>query len=218
MRTTNLPEVIYMGHLFLDIETYAAKGNEASALNPYHPESKVLLIAYNYYDGFQPPVKKDIKPPSFLKEWESNEKDMLLEFLRFLENLQKKDPHLKVHGFNIHHFDLPYLFGRMKFHGLAPVSELHDLLFRPFGTDMMQLSALISDDTRHREQLWGIGQKKVNEFFGIQIKEGTGLDCSRFYDSKDYDKIIDYCTQEFTFEQLLNSFYLYVRRLVEGKE
>jgi len=207
-----------MGHLFLDIETYSAEQNEESSLNPYMPESKVLLIAYNYYGGFRPPVKSEIRPPTFLKEWEGDEREMLIKFLALLRDLQRKDPFLKIHGFNILKFDLPYLFGRMKVHGLAPERELHDMLFTPFGIDMMQLSSVISDGTRNREQLWGISQTDANRFFHIQLKEGTGKDCSRFYDAREYDRIIDYCTQEFTFEQLLNSFYLYVRTLMAEKK
>lgn len=207
-----------MGHLFLDIETYAVKGNEATALNPYHPEAKILLIAYNYYNSFKPPVAADVKPPTFLTEWELGEKEMLKQFLDMLRTTQRADPHMKFHGFNILKFDLPFLFGRMKSHNLVDEQELHELLFRPFGHDMMQLSSIVSDQTRAKEQLWGIGQKDANKFFGIQVKEGTGVDCSRHYDKKDYDKILNYCQQEFTFEQLLNSFYLYAKRLREDKD
>ncbi len=181
-----------MGHLFLDIETYAAKGNETTALNPYHADSKILLIAYNYYDSFRPPVASDVKEPTFLKEWELGEKEMLRQFLDFLRSTQQKDKHLKMHGFNILKFDLPFLFGRMKTHNLTDEKELHEMLFRPFGHDMMQLSSIVSDQTRVKEQLWGIGQKDANKFFGIQVKEGTGVDCSRYYDIKDYDKIMKY--------------------------
>jgi hypothetical protein len=206
-----------MGHLFLDIETYAAEDDASSALNPYHDKSKVIVISYNYYEGFRPPVAAQIKPPTFLKEWESNEKAVLSEFVSVLRKLKQHDQHLKIHGFNIHKFDLPYLFGRIVSNGIAGTEETHDMLFRPFGHDMMQLSALISNETRAKEQLWGIGQTAANTFFGIQTKEGTGIQCSRHYDAKEYDKIIKYCSEEFTFEQLLNSFYLYARQLGEGR-
>ena len=205
-----------MGHLFLDIETYASESNPDSALSPYLPESKVLVIAYNYYPGFRPPAKAEIKPPVFLKEWEFGEKSMLASFLQALRSIWQKDPHMKLHGFNILKFDLPYLFGRMAFHGLAQEHELHNILFRPFSIDMMQLSSLISDASREKEQLWGISQSKANEFFGIQVKEGSGIDCSRFYDRREYEKIMDYCRKEFTFEQLMNAFYLYAQGLKEG--
>ncbi len=37
-----------MGFLFLDIETYSSKNNPDSSLNPYGPESKILVMSYNY--------------------------------------------------------------------------------------------------------------------------------------------------------------------------
>jgi quercetin dioxygenase-like cupin family protein len=198
-----------MGHLFLDIETYAAKDNGETSLNPYEKGAKVILIAYNYYTGFKPPSKEQIRPPIFLKEWESNEKEILQTFYAFLSATFKKDPYLKITGFNILKFDLPYLFGRMKENSIATERELHDLLFRPFGIDLFQMSALLTEKTQKYEQLWGISHKDASKFFGLKAKEGNGLDCSDFYDKKEFDKILNYSTEEFNFEQLLDAFYLY---------
>lgn len=206
-----------MGHLFLDIETYIDRSVRLSALNPYLPESKVILIAYNYYSGDTPPAKSEIKPPMLLKEWESGEANMLKEFLNTLRELGKKDSKLRIHGFNILKFDLPYLFGRMKVHNIAEEKELHDLFFGVHATDILQVGSIISDDSRQKEQLWDISQEVANRFFGLQMKEGVMEQCSRYYDAKDYDKIEDYCRQEFRFEQLLNSFYLYIQNLKHGK-
>ena len=50
-----------MGFLFLDIETYSSKNNPDSSLNPYESESKILVISYNYYEGFKPPKKENLK-------------------------------------------------------------------------------------------------------------------------------------------------------------
>ena len=58
-----------MGHLFLDIETYSSKAQPDSSLNPYKDGAKVIVIAYNYYPGFKPPAKAEIKKPKFLLEW-----------------------------------------------------------------------------------------------------------------------------------------------------
>jgi len=210
-----------MGHLFLDIETYIAAENEDSGLNPYYPESKVILIAYSYYGSFKPPAKHEIKRPFFLKEWESDERTIMTKFCTLLRSLSERDPYLKISGFNLLKFDLPYLFGRMKIHNLAPEAELHDLLFRPFGIDLFQLTPLISEKTKKHEQLWGINQKETSRHFGLQAKEGTGADCSRFYDRKEYDMIMKYCKEEFNFELMMGKFYLRVLRNsgnVAGKE
>ena len=101
-----------MSHLFLDIETYVSVENESSGLNPYEKESKVIVIAYTYYEGFKPPAGKQIKKPTFLKEWELGEEEMLLKFYRLLKKVQDKETHPpKFIGFNITSLDLPYLFG-----------------------------------------------------------------------------------------------------------
>lgn len=202
-----------MGQLFLDIESYVSKDNDQSGLNPYFPESKVLVISYNYYSGFKPPTKQEIKDPTFLKEWdyeEEGEREMLTNFHHTLTELQKRDAYLKYYGFNILTFDLPYLFGRMKVNDIADNQELYNLLFRRYGFDMYQLSTVISQNSIKHEQLWGMNQKEVSRFFGLQVKEGTGEQCSRFYDKGEYEKIMKYCKEEFNFEQMLDAFYLHL--------
>ena len=199
-----------MGHLFLDIETYSSAEDADSSLNPYLAGAKVLVVAYSYYEGFKPPRGGEVKAPVFLVEWEKGEKELLLAFYRFLKQAKLKDPYLKVTGFNVLKFDLPYLFARMKLLGIADEKELYELLFRPFGLDLMQLSAMLPLETKKYEQPWGLSQKKASEFFGLQQKEGTGLDCSKWYDAKEYDRILRYCTEEFNLEQMLDCFYLYV--------
>ncbi|MCK4729799.1 MAG: hypothetical protein KAT28_00625 [Candidatus Aenigmarchaeota archaeon] len=200
-----------MGHLFLDIETYSSQSNPHSSLNPYLSESKILVIAYNYYPNFKPPIKEELKSPVFLKEWKSDEKTILTEFYKFLKKIENEDNYVKIIGFNILKFDLPYLFGRMKILNIASDLELYNLLFRPFSIDLFQLSPIISDKNKKHEQLWGINHKESCKFFKLQIKEGNGLECSQFYDDKEFNKIMKYCTEEFNFEQLLDAFYLYVK-------
>ena len=117
---------------------------------------------------------------------------------------------MKIAGFNIYKFDLPYLFGRMKLLNVAKEKALHEILFRPFGIDFFQLSPLISPKTVKYGQLWGTNHKEVSAFFKLQVKEGKGSDLSNFYDNKEYDKIIKYCEEEFNFEQMANAFYLHI--------
>lgn len=206
-----------MGHLFLDIETYSSAEDADSSLNPYKKGAKVIVIAYNYYNSFKPPSKGEIKPPVFLKEWESSEKAILEKFYCFLKKTSAADQYLKIAGFNVTKFDLPYLFGRMKLMEIAPEEELHDLLFRPFGVDLFQLTPVISEKTKKHEQLWGINHKDACNFFKLQEKEATGLDCTKFYNEGNYEKIMEYCMQEFNFEQLLDCLYLHVMKNFHNK-
>ena len=206
-----------MGHLFLDIETYISKGDGNSALNPYKDDSKVLVISFSYYGGFKPPAKAQVREPVFLKEWESSEKEILAAFYNFLKKTMKTDPYLKICGFNILKFDIPYLFGRMNSQNIAGKEELYDLLFRPFGIDLMQLSAIISEKTKKHGQLWGANHKETSAFFKLQVKEGTGADVSAFYDKKEFGKIMKYCQEEFNLEQMLDAFYLLATEKISQK-
>lgn len=207
-----------MGHLFLDIETYSSPENKDSSLNPYLKESKVLVIAYNYYNSFKPPKKAEINAPVFLKVWESDEKTILTAFFEFLKKIRAGDRYVKIIGFNITKFDLPYLFGRMDSLNIASKKELHDFLFRPFGIDLFQLSPIISAMTAKHEQLWGINHKDVSKFFKLKEKEGTGLECSEFFDKKEFDKIMKYCQEEFNFEQMLEHFYQHTLKILPKEE
>jgi len=202
-----------MGFMFLDIETYSSKSNPGSSLNPYEQESKILVISYNYYEGFKPPRKENFKEPIFLKVWDSDEKEMLSGFYDLIKEIQRKDNYMKFVGFNILKFDLPYLFGRMKLLGIANEKELYQMFFNKFNLDMYQLSSLISKETSKYEQLWPVNHKKTSEFLKLQIKEGEGIYCSEFYDKKEFDKILDYCSSEFNLEQMFDSLYIHVLNL-----
>lgn len=210
-----------MGYLFFDIESYVSVHNRNSGFNSYEKEAKVIVISYNYYPGFHAPKKEQLKQPIFLKEWESSEKEILAKFYTLIKervegemavNKSGKElTRLKMVGFNILKYDLPYLFGRMEQLKIADKRELFYYLFvMPYAVDLYYLTPMVSQKTKEYRQLWGIGQKEINEFFGIQVKEGRGDELSRFYDAKDYTKIMKYCTEEFTFEQLYDAFLMHV--------
>jgi hypothetical protein len=202
----------HMGYLFLDIETYVSPDDDTSGLNPFRPASKVLSIAYNYYDGFK--VKEsEIRKPTILKEWEDGEKKILIKLWDFLRVKLENDEHLKFLGFNILKFDMSYLFGRMQVLEIADNNEMYEVLYRrPHYIDLGQISQVITKN-RFKEFL-NVSQKTTNRFFNLPIKKGTGKDVSKFYDKKEYDKILDYMNEEFCFELL----YQKLRRHVFAKK
>ena len=117
-----------MGFLFLDIESFVAPHNERSGLNPHHDESKVIVIAYNYYDLRKAPCAGEIKAPTFLYDWvEGSEKELLDKFWGILKEIHESDDFLKIVGFNQLAYDLPYLFSRMDYHAIAHKQELFDI-------------------------------------------------------------------------------------------
>lgn len=201
-----------MGFLFLDIESLVDPEDQKSGLNPFHKNSKVIVIAYNYYSSHAAPKEGQIKAPSFLLEWEiGSEEKLLKEFYTILKTIEKKefnsgDEFLKIVGFNHLAYDLNYLFCRMTKHNIAPQKELFNLLFtNPKHIDMAQLGMAVSKATKRDEDFRTISQKTINSYYEIPIKEATGKDVSKFYLAKDYPKIMKYCTEEFTFELLYQS-------------
>jgi DNA polymerase elongation subunit (family B) len=200
-----------MGYLFLDIESFVAIKNEQSGLNPFHPESKVIVISYNYYALEKAPISSQIKKPLFLFEWViGSEKELLKKFLEILRNIYSKDTFLKIVGFNHLAYDLPFLFARMKKNNVAEEKELFDFLFtNPRHVDLSQLAMPVSNKTKKDEDFRCISQKVINSYFDIPIKEATGKDVSTFYIKKNYDLIEKYVKEEFTFEQLYQSLLVY---------
>lgn len=201
-----------MGYFFIDIETYVDPKQPETGLNPYMDNSKIISVAYNYYEEFHL-SEKHITPPTILREWEAGEQDILVRIYNFLKLKIEKDKHLKILGFNNLKFDITYLFGRLVVNKIAPVYKIYDILYRkPHYIDLGQLSQIISN---HRfKDILNIGQKQANKFFGLPIKKGSGKDVTKFYLNSEYDKIIDYIKQEFSFELL----YINLRRHIYKKK
>ena len=201
-----------MGFLFLDIESFVDPEDNLSGLNPFHEQSKVIVVAYNYYSLNNAPTSGQIKPNSFIFEWEAgSEKKLLEDFYNVLKTIEKKefdsgDNFLKIVGFNHLAYDLNYLFSRMSHHKIAPQKELFNLLFTfPRHIDLAQIGMAVSKATKRDEDFRTISQKTINAYYQIPVKEATGKDVSVFYSKKDYTKIRKYCTEEFTFELLYQS-------------
>lgn len=203
--------LVSMGFLFLDIESLVDPKDELSGLNPFHDNSKVLVIAYNYYSLPKAPKAEQVKPPSFIFEWEEgSEKKLLQKFFDVLSEIHKKDDMLKIVGFNHLAYDLNYLLARMTHHKIAPQKELFNILLTsPRHIDLAQMGMAVSKATKRDEDFRTISQKTINSYFEIPIKEASGKDVSKFYLDKDYHKIKKYCEEEFTFELLYQSLLAY---------
>jgi len=197
-----------MGYFFIDIETFVDKEVPESGLNPYLSSSKIICITYNYYDEFHL-SEKHIKRPTILKEWETSEVDILSRIYNFLRIKIDVDTHLKIIGFNNLKFDMTYLFGRLVINKIAPSEEIYDIFYRrPHCIDLGQLSQIISN-SKFKEIL-NISQKEANKFFGLPVKKASGKDVSNFYRNKEFEKIIEYVNEEFSFELL----YINLRRYI----
>ena len=201
-----------MGYFFIDAETYIDKEKPESGLNPYIASSKIICIAYNYYDEFHL-SEKHIKKPTILKEWETSEADILNKIYTFLKLKIEADKHLKIIGFNNLKFDMTYLFGRLVVNKIAPTEEIYDVFYRrPHYIDLGQLSQIISNNKF--KEILNISQKDANKFFGLPLKHGSGKDITIFYKNKEYEKIVEYINEEFSFELL----YISIRRHIYKKK
>lgn len=196
-----------MGFLFLDIESFIDPLEPGSGLNPYFEKSKIIVIAFNYYSNQIAPEGEQIKPPTFLFEWvEGSEKKLLEKFYSELKQICEKDAFLKIVGFNQLAYDLNYLFGRLKYHKIDSEKELFDKLFtKPRHIDLAQLGMAVSRSTKRDSDFRTISQKTINSYYNIPLKEASGKDVSIFYLKKEYEKIVKYCQEEFTFELLYQS-------------
>lgn len=196
-----------MGYLFFDIESYVDPQDERSGLNPFHKESKVIVISYNYYSSTMYPTASQLKRPTFLYEWElGSEKKLLEEFFLVLESIFAKEKQPKIIGFNHLAYDLNYLFARMSFYEIAPQQKLFNYLFSlPRHVDLAQLGMAVSEKTKRDSDFRCISQKNINSIFDIPIKEDDGKDLTKYYIKKNYEKIKKYCEEEFTFELLYSS-------------
>ena len=196
-----------MGFLFLDIESFVDPADERSGLNPFHNESKVIEIAYNYYGSQSAPKPAQIKEPTLLCEWEiGSEKKLLEKFYSMLKEKYQSDSMLKIIGFNHMAYDLPYLFSRMVFYDIDSKKNLFDAIFSlPRHIDLAQLGMAVSELTKKNEDFRNISQKAINAYYDIPIKEDNGKELTRFYLEENFDRIKRYCLEEFTFELLYQS-------------
>jgi DNA polymerase elongation subunit (family B) len=196
-----------MAYLFLDIESFVDPEDTRSGLNPFHKNSKVIVISYAYYASPFPPSPAEVKKPCFMFIWNfESEKQLLKEFYINLKKLSEGQEYFKIIGFNQLAYDLPFLFSRMAKHKIAPEKELFDLLFSKVRhIDLAQISMAVSKFTKRDQDFRNISQKAINLAYDIPIKEDNGVDVTRYYLEKRYDKIEKYCAEEFTFELLYQS-------------
>jgi len=203
--------VLTLGWLFFDIETKSFKGAK-DALNPHMPDAGVIVIAYKYYPGFTPSRHSESEN---LTAWNDNdEKDILMNFYGKLTSLSSKDKYLKLVGFNILNFDLPYLYSRMFHHSVASAEELYETLIRrPYRLDLAQVGAIFSPFSRKHGEFGIGGQKDLNKYFNIPLKSRSGSEINHLYHKGKYEEILKYEREEFTFCDL---YFKIKNALIEG--
>ena len=120
-----------------------------------------------------------IEPINVIAEWQSSEEDILEKAYSFL--MEGDEWNFVPCGYNILHFDLPFLFSRFQSVLKKPVT--YEFLDRPT-LDLKSVFILMN----------GGRFKGSNKF--IKKNGWTGKTVPEWYKQKEYDKIIKYIVNE----------------------
>ena len=168
-----------MTRLFLDIETYSP------GPKPTY-DDRIIAIAYKPEGG----------PVTVLKEWESDEKQILT---RFLEEIKRID-RLSIIGHNILRFDLPLINNRASAHGIASTGDLMRLLLDPYPIDTIQ-AQLPANNFFFK----GLGLAECAKRIGAETRTCPGSEIKTRYDEGDYTAITEHVREDvLTTEKLFN--------------
>jgi hypothetical protein len=168
-----------MTRLFLDVETYSP------GPRPTY-DDRIIAVAYKQEGG----------PVTVLKEWESDEKQILT---RFLEEIKRID-RLNIIGHNILRFDLPLIISRASAHGIAPTGDLMHLLLDPYPIDTIQ--AQLQTNNFYFK---GLGLAECAKRIGAETRTCPGSQIRARYDVGDYAAITEHITEDvLTTEKLFN--------------
>lgn len=168
-----------MTRLFFDIETYSP------GPKPTY-DDRIIAIAYKPEGG----------PVTVLKEWESDEKQILT---RFLEEIKRID-RLSIIGHNILRFDIPLIINRASAHGIATTGDLMRLLLDSYTIDTIQ-AQLQANNFYFK----GLGLAECAKRIGAETRICPGVEIKTRYEKGDYAAITDHIIEDvFTTETLFN--------------
>jgi DNA polymerase elongation subunit (family B) len=169
-----------MTRIFLDIETYS----------PGHRPTyndKVIAIAYKQEGG----------PITVLKEWESDEKQILNQFLEEIQRIDRPN----IIGHNILRFDLPVIINRASFHNIADTGDLMHLLLDAYPIDTIQ--TLLPQNNFYFK---GIGLADCAKRIGVETKTCPSSEILTKYQEGDHEAITEHVTEDvLTTEKLFNT-------------
>ena len=151
---------------YLDIETTGLHSDK----------DKVITIQFAKIDFV---TGKMVQPAMILTEWASSEKDILEKAYGFLMDGDQWD--FVPCGYNILHFDLPFLFSR--FQTVLGKDVSYEFLNRP------------TLDLKSTFILMNGGRFKGSNRF-IKKNGPTGKSVPQWYERKEYDKIEAYISME----------------------
>ena len=134
-----------------------------------------------------------------LKEWELGERETLLRFYRLLGDLLRGTGETcTIVGHNVLSFDLLFLHGRMRHHGIDDDKWLYQRVFRgPVIIDLLQLHLPLNG-----YRLRGLKHDVLAHAYGFQVKSSTGAGAIEHYFQGDYDSVLQYSEREFIYPDM----------------
>lgn len=163
--------------IYLDIETFSPKDQFQI------DDSKIISIQYKDVNGTF----------KILKEWESNESEILKNFYEYLKSFQKKE-NIMIIGHNILRFDIPMLLHRMILHGIDTSPNLIDFFHNIFIVDSMQCLLPFN-----QFKFKGLGSEELAKKLKIREPKHKNTEIANFYRERRFDKIEEHIMSDIIF-------------------
>ena len=159
-----------MTRLFLDVETYS--------LGPKPTyDDRIIAIAYKQEGG----------PITVLKEWESDERQILNQFLEQMQQIDRPS----IIGHNILRFDLPVVVNRASLHNLAATEDLMHLLLDSYPIDTLQ-AQLPANNFYFK----GLSLAECAKRIDAETRTCPGAEIKTRYEQSDYTAIVEHVTED----------------------
>jgi len=159
-----------MKEYFFDVET-CINGNKPNPLN-----DRIITIQYQLLDGYDQP-NGSLK---ILTEWEEGSEKRMLEKFKAIFVTESPFDFIPV-GVNLYGYDLIVLLLRLEAHGLLDTKPIEFFRDRPV-IDIKPILVIMN-------------QGQFKGYTNI-IKKQHGGNIKGWYENREYEKIIDYITQE----------------------
>lgn len=159
-----------MNRVFLDIETYSP------GQRPTY-DDKVIAIAY----------KLEGSPVKVLKEWESDEKEILNKFLEEIQHIDN----LNIVGHNVLRFDIPLIINRAAEYGIATVGDLMKLLLDAYPIDTIQAQL-----PANRFYFKGLSLAECARRMGVETRSCPSSEILSRYEIGDYEAITEHIIED----------------------
>jgi len=198
--------------LYIDVETYRRRKNDA-----FINEKVMAVGVLEDIAGYVP------EPPSrcggkdgvfrFFTEWDcGGERELILAFYNYLRGLveqwrEREISFLDVVGFNILRLDIPLLVEKGFEHGAGSIAELNKLWHDTFTIDYLQASLPLNEMRSKGLSLRYLAERARRA--GVEVPEvyGSGEDVKKWYENREYDKIIEHLKTDLKITRIVDLNY-----------